>query len=192
MLDQLLNTHGISFGWTLRVVGFTMLPLLSIMCLILRPPATVPKDEGDATEGVHLPKSHKTDMSIFKNFTFLAMCAGLTFCFLGFFTPFFFVTSYATSLGHSASISFYLVSILNSASSFGRILPGYLADRCGKFNTIIVFSFLAGVTAFCWTTARSITALIIWCLAFGFNSGVGCIMTWTAMTCELIQTYRRF
>ncbi|AEO55710.1 hypothetical protein MYCTH_2299806 [Thermothelomyces thermophilus ATCC 42464] len=33
MLNQLLNHNGVSFGWSMRVVAFTMIPLLAVTCL---------------------------------------------------------------------------------------------------------------------------------------------------------------
>ncbi|KAL2182238.1 MFS general substrate transporter [Thermothelomyces heterothallicus CBS 203.75] len=33
MLNQLLNHNGVSFGWSMRFVAFTMIPLLAVTCL---------------------------------------------------------------------------------------------------------------------------------------------------------------
>jgi MFS family permease len=169
MLEQLLEVHRLSFGWTMRIVGFTMLAILPIACVLLRPPKkAATTGPGSNTEESKESKAYKMDLSVAKDWT------GLTICYFGFFTPFFFVTSYSTSLGHS-SISFYLVSILNGASSFGRIIPGYLADRAGVFNTLILFGLFAGVTALSWTAAKSVAGLVVWSAAYGFSSGVSSV-----------------
>ena len=172
MLDQLLNSRGLSFGWTMRIVGFTMLPLLVIATLTVRSPSKIPSQNKTNTQAVENSKGHKTDLSISKSFTFQLMCAGLAICALGLFSPFFYVTSYATSLGMSASISFYLVSVINGASLFGRVLPGFLADRFGCFNLCSIAVFSSGLIAFCWTKATNVAGLIVWSLAYGFASGV--------------------
>ena len=36
----------------------------------------------------------------------------------------------------SPNLAQYLVSILNAASFFGRTMPGYIADKVGRFNTM--------------------------------------------------------
>jgi MFS family permease len=172
MLDQLLNSDGVSFGWTMRIVGFTMLPLLIIACITVRPPSTVPQQNTGNADVVQESKGHKTDLSITKSFTFQLMCAGLAISSLGLFSPFFYVTSYATSLGMSASVSFYLVSVINGASLFGRVLPGFLADRFGCFNLCSIAIFTSGIIALCWTKATNVAGLIVWSLAYGFASGV--------------------
>lgn len=172
MLDQLLNSDGISFGWTIRIVGFTMLPLLIIACITVRSPRTSPQPDASNADAVQESKGHKTDLSIAKSFTFQLMCVGLAIGSLGLFSPFFYVTSYAKSLGMSASMSFYLVSIINGASLFGRVLPGFLADRFGCFNLCSMAILTSGIIALCWTEAENVAGLIIWSAAYGFASGV--------------------
>lgn len=38
VLNELLNKDGVSFGWTLRIIGFIMLPLLIVAVLTIVPP----------------------------------------------------------------------------------------------------------------------------------------------------------
>jgi len=90
----------------------------------------------------------------------------------GFAIPLFYVSVYAVEVGMSASTAFYMISILNGASLFGRVLPGIVADRFGRFNMLAVSMLLAGIVAFTWTTATSVAGLVVWSLAFGFTSGV--------------------
>jgi nitrate/nitrite transporter NarK len=87
------------------------------------------------------------------------------------FSPFFFTTSYSTSLGHPASFSFYILSIMNGASLFGRVLVGMLADTYGAFNLTCLSALSGTVVCYCWTTATSQAGLVIWCIAYGFSSG---------------------
>jgi hypothetical protein len=89
----------------------------------------------------------------------------------------FYVSSYATSLNMSTSFSFYLLSIVNGASFFGRILPGILADRYGCFNLLFSAALSSGVVAFCWTGATTTAGVTIWSVAYGFASGVSIILT---------------
>lgn len=192
VLNELLNKDGMSFDWTIRIVGFIMIPLLVLAVLTITPPANnasdyhhhrvLPGEEqrNETAEGhgsVQLSKveskAQKRPLTLLlKNTTFLVLCLGLSISYLGMFTPFFYATSYAQSLGHSTSFAFYTVSIINGASLFGRILPGILADRYGHFNLCGIAALLSGATALCWTTAKSLGGLVVWCLAYGLTSGV--------------------
>lgn len=194
VLNELLNNNGVSFGWTIRIVGFIMLPLLVLAVLTVIPPAKASIDDhhhsisiltgeeersktGDENESrktlQETGKTHKQGLvSLLKDTTFLVLCSGLAISYLGMFSPFFYATSYAQHSGHSTSFAFYLVSIVNAASLFGRILPGVLADRYGHFNICGAAALLSGATALCWTAAKSPGALVVWCLAYGLTSGV--------------------
>src|SRR5271154_2676089 len=39
MINRLLNSDGVSFAWTMRIVGFTMLPLVIMVSVVVRPPS---------------------------------------------------------------------------------------------------------------------------------------------------------
>ena len=137
--DQLLHTDGISFDWTIRIIGFTMIPLLLIVILLVRPPMEkqMHKDEGiDGLSGrSEKKKVNRAELrkDILKP-PFMLLCCGLFLAYLGFFGPFFFISTYATHLGMSQRLAFYFVSILNGASLFGRILPGFWVRNHG-YNT---------------------------------------------------------
>ncbi|PQK16323.1 hypothetical protein BB8028_0006g06430 [Beauveria bassiana] len=191
VLNELLNKDEVSFGWTIRVVGFIMLPLLVLTLFTVTPPAKKASDDhrhrmlteeeqrnetddGHGSEKISKmeAKAHKQGLiALLKNANFLLLCSGLAISYLGMFSPFFYATSYARSLGHSTSFAFYLVSIVNGASLFGRILPGILADRYGHFNLCGAAALLSGAIVLCWTAAKSSGGLVVWCLAYGLTSG---------------------
>ncbi|KAK4496648.1 hypothetical protein PRZ48_012630 [Zasmidium cellare] len=169
-LDQLLNKDGISFGWSLRIVGFIMLPLCAVVILCTQKPAA--KKDPSETQGQAKPKEKtKKDLSCLKHPSYILLCLGLAFSFFGFFTPLFYVSTYGVSLGISESTSFYLLSALNAASLFGRILPGLVADKLGPFNVLFCASIGSAIVTFCWTAATSLAGLIVWSIAYGFISG---------------------
>ena len=194
MLDQLLNKDNVSFGWTLRIVAFTMLPLLVVAIVTVRPPSDGGQSikdpaEGQAegqAEGPPSTQGHKTDLSIVKSLTFWALCAGLGLCFLGLWSPLVFVASYAVNLGFPTSLSFYTVSMANGASLFGRILAGLLADRYGNFNVFSSAALLSGVITLCWTAAKDVAGVVVWALAYGFTSG--CIISLQAPCAAQLAT----
>lgn len=186
MLERLLNHSSLGFGWTIRIVGFTMLPLLAIACLtILELPASPPhappsESSTPATSAIHLrsannvqEKSHASGvMMLLKNKVFIFLSAGLAIAFMGLFIPFFYISSYGTEKGLSSEVSFYLISALNGASLIGRILPGWVADHYGHYNIIILATFASAIIAFSWTAATSLAGLFVISIAYGFASGV--------------------
>ncbi|KAF9872005.1 major facilitator superfamily transporter [Colletotrichum karsti] len=183
MLEQLLNHRQISFGWTMRAVAFAMIPLLAIACLTVidapvietRPaqpePASDNSEKGDQASTDETEKQRKTDFSILKNKSFMLLCGGLALGYFGLFTPLFYVSAYGIARGLTSSTAFYLLSGLNGASFFGRVIPGFIADRYGHFNMCVIATLSAGIVGFCWTAATSLGGLAVWSLAYGFCSG---------------------
>lgn len=173
MIQQLLYHDAVSFSWTMRAVAFTMMPLLAVACLTITDPPKPPSnpESNTATAASERPKK-TSDFSIFKNWTYILLCLGLGIAYLGLFTPFFYVSAYAAHIGISTNMSFYLISIINAASFFGRVLPGYWADSYGHFNLCALATFIAGVIGFCWVATSNLAGLIVWSLAYGFTSGV--------------------
>lgn len=159
ILRRLLTRIG--FGWTIRTVAFIQLPLLLTCCLTIR-----------------YQKSHAMKAKLPLNFrcilnpTLMLLAVGLFFIYLGLFTLFFYITSYAISLGLDTNLAYYMISILNSASLFGRILPGVLADRIGPYNVMIIAAVMSGLVCCCWTAASTVAGVIVLSLAYGFASGV--------------------
>lgn len=161
MLDQLLNHHHLSFGWTLRIVAFTVIPLLSICILTIRSP----RGFSPTTQG---PQSR----AILRNPSFIVLCIGTAIYYLGLFTPQFFISLYAERHRHSASFSFYLVAIMNGANFVGRIGAGQVGDMIGFFNTAVLGVVASAVVCFCWTAVSSSAGLVVFSVAYGVASGV--------------------
>ncbi|KAJ8114540.1 hypothetical protein ONZ43_g4880 [Nemania bipapillata] len=186
-LQQLLYTDGVSFGWVQRIVGFIMLPLLTVACLTVidaekeLPKPTVTDSEkpsegsviGDsASDTMPEEKAKHPIIIIFKNLTFVLLCLGLGFVYFGLFTPFFYISTYAIDKGTSSSTAFYLISAINAASFFGRVIPGHVADQYGHFNMCTLSVLASGIIGFTWTAAYDLPGMIIWSIAYGFTSGV--------------------
>lgn len=169
VLDRFLNHTTLGFGWTIRILVFIMLPLLAVSCLLVRlPPKVISVSSNKSRPPAAKPKAN---FGILKNPAFILCCTGIGVAMLGMFAPFYYVSSYATYLDMSTSYSFYLVSIVNATSLFGRVLPGILADRYGCFNLLLSAMLVSGVVAFCWTAATSVAGVTVWALAYGFASG---------------------
>jgi MFS transporter, MCT family, solute carrier family 16 (monocarboxylic acid transporters), member 10 len=53
----------------------------------------------------------------------------------GMFTPLFYLQQFAITVGITPNAAFYLLSIVNGSSAFGRILPGFIADKFGPYSS---------------------------------------------------------
>ncbi|TKA32032.1 hypothetical protein B0A50_01278 [Salinomyces thailandicus] len=150
----------IGFPWATRVLGFMMLATLGISNSVMR---------------VRVPPTGRRkmlDLTAFKEPPYVFFVAGLFLAFMGLYAPFFYVQSYAIETGiANPRLAFYLLSIINATSTFGRIIPGYVGDYIGPLNMIIPCSLLAGVLCLCFMAAQGIAAVIVVCAFYGFFSG---------------------
>ncbi|KAL5336008.1 putative monocarboxylate transporter [Aspergillus crustosus] len=109
--------------------------------------------------------------SAFRSSTYSLLLCGLFLMVWGVFSPFFYLTEYAIAHGMSTNLASYILSILNAASVFGRLLPGLIADKAGRFNTICFFGFPTGILLLCWIAVKSKAAIIVFAALYGFFSG---------------------
>jgi MFS family permease len=160
MVNRLVGPLG--FGWTIRVVAFMLLGILIIGNLTVKsrlPPSKRPF----ALKDFFTPFAEPV-------FSLVTFASFLTY--LGGFIPFAFIIVQARANGMSASLSGYLVAIINASSTFGRIVPAYFGDRYGVFNVFIVMTGLGGIfTLAVWLGAQSTAGAIVYSVLYGFTSG---------------------
>ncbi|KAL7269482.1 hypothetical protein RUND412_007855 [Rhizina undulata] len=160
----------IGFAWTVRVVGFIcMILLVGGTGLIRRNPRIPPKKGANAL----------MDLTAFKDMRFTLTTAGIFMLEWGLFVPTTYLTSYSIANGMSRTLANEVVAILNAASILGRWLPGIVADRVGRFNTIVITTILSTVVTFgVWLVADSHPPIVIvYAALFGFASGTGISLT---------------
>ncbi|KAI9670970.1 MAG: hypothetical protein M1831_005055 [Alyxoria varia] len=151
----------VGFPWTVRTLAFLSLLTLSISITLMRtrlppPPTTRPLFDGSAWK---LPVYDVFSLGLFVGF-------------LGIFLPFFYLPLYgASALGLEEGLAFYLVSVLNGASFFGRIIAGCIADRLGALNSMTFFMVSTGVVGFGWAGVEGKAGVIAWSCVYGFLAG---------------------
>ncbi|KDQ56714.1 hypothetical protein JAAARDRAFT_70427 [Jaapia argillacea MUCL 33604] len=197
------------FGWSLRIVGFVMIPLCAGGILLVRgrteifhsltprvplseaSPISEKSSASSQTEVNPRPERRKAfggakiDLTAFKDPRFALTTIGVFMIEWGIFIPLTYLTSHAISIGISQTLSYQLLAILNAGSVFGRWFPGLLADRMGRFNTMILTTLFCSLTVFgFWLSsgyAESHEArkalLIVFALCYGFGSGTGIGLT---------------
>ncbi|KAL1897912.1 hypothetical protein Sste5346_003764 [Sporothrix stenoceras] len=155
--DPVVSSH-LSFGWAVRIIGFVMLFSLGISCLTVRP--RLP------------PRTTQFFVwSAFKQVNYISIVLAMFFLFMGLFTPLFFLPSYAVTQGMDTTLASYLLAIVNAASTFGRIIPGILADKLGRINVLAAGGVGTGIIILTLERAHTTAGLVVWAIAFGFASG---------------------
>lgn len=157
-LSKMLNGTSLGFGWSIRVVAFIMVATMGISCL------TVTARLPPRTTAFFIP-------SAFKQSLFVLLIFSLFLQILGLFTPLFFIPTYAVYRGMNPTLASYLIAITNGASTFGRIIPGILADRFGRINALGIGGIITGLIICCMNEVKTNAALIVFSSIFGFWSG---------------------
>ena len=152
----------VGFGWSMRAAAFLILGLMVYANLTVKsrlPPTPKP---WSVTEFV----------APLKELPFFFIVAASFLFFFGMFLPFNFIILHAEANGMSSRLAGYLLAILNAVSVFGRTLPGYFADRFGRFNAMIVTSYLSAILVLAlWLPAKGNIPIIIFAALYGFSSG---------------------
>ncbi|KAJ6152330.1 hypothetical protein N7497_006649 [Penicillium chrysogenum] len=157
----------IGFAWASRVVGLITLILLIPGCLLVRA-VFPPKIPSRPSLKVFLP-----DLTILKDPVLALTTMGVFFIEWGFFIPLEYIASYSIASGISHNLSYLMVVFLNAGSFPGRWLPGIVADRIGRFNTLILTNILCLISVLgIWMPADgNLVATVIFSIVFGFASG---------------------
>lgn len=160
MLQQLIPQIG--FAWSTRIIGCVYLVLCAIASLLVQSRLQPGRDA-----------SSNPDFRIFGDPKFALTATGVFLLEWALFVPLAYICSYVTAQGFLVSFSYDVLIFLNVGSLFGRILPGYIADRMGRYNTNIAVILLAIVCIFgIWLPVGSTTVgLTVFALLFGFASG---------------------
>ncbi|OQV06640.1 hypothetical protein CLAIMM_11182 [Cladophialophora immunda] len=178
LVDQFVNYHGISFGWTLRTIGFLQLALMVAAVLLIQP--RFPHD---------MPREPIKTKTFFTDKRTLLFTLATFIMYLGIYMPYvrhlhpvgpehklihfqIYIALYGYQYGSSARGAFYLASILNAGGFFGCYALGIVADAgLGFFDSLIVTTFASAVVAFAWIGARTPAGVIVWTVVYGVLSG---------------------
>lgn len=156
MLRSLYTKVG--FPWALRCLGFLCLFLCSVSVFLAKD-----RSEKENLEPLDF-KSKKGVIQFFKNtFDFTGfkdkrysfLVAALFLFEFSLFLSLTYLSSYALAQGVDESRAYLMLTIMNATGIPGRYIPGYFADKLGRFNMMCVASVM-----------MSLAVLVIW-LPFG-------------------------
>ena len=77
----------------------------------------------------------------------------------------------AIAVGVSPEFSFYLVSIANASSGFGRVTAGFLGDKIGAIDASAPLTLVCAIMTYAWPFATTKGSLIAVAVIYGFCSG---------------------
>ncbi|KAJ2745585.1 hypothetical protein H4S06_005321 [Coemansia sp. BCRC 34490] len=148
-------------GWALRITGIIVFAVNSAASLFMRNRLSIRSRE------------KIVDFTVFRDirfdFIFIGAICGTT----GYFTPLFNLPTYAAQVvGKSESFSNNLLTIINAASTVGRIGTGQLAPLLGTINTLGLCTLIAALSILVFwlpfeTTGTVLTCAIIYGLFCG-------------------------
>ncbi|PCH39754.1 MFS general substrate transporter [Wolfiporia cocos MD-104 SS10] len=151
-----------SVQWTLRFLGFLSL-VVGMLGVALVRQRTVAKK--------HV-QYHVFDLSVFK---IPGYALYLAFCFLQFFgyvTPLFYIPNYCLAVGLSNTDASGVLAVTTALNAVGRIMAGFMADRAGPINVLIVMHFLTGLMCiFIWLFANDVGVMMVFGIFWGLFSG---------------------
>jgi predicted MFS family arabinose efflux permease len=163
--------QSVGFPWATRALGFICLGTSTISVAFMRVRSK--------------PKTKRSLLqpSAFKEAEYSLFCLAMFFGFMGFYNFLSFVQPWAFDKGiANENLSFYLLPIINAASTFGRIIPNFLADGWGPLNTLAPATGITALLAFCWIAVDSTAGIIVLAVFYGFFSGCFVSLTPVVMT----------
>lgn len=160
----------IGFGWATRVIAFIMLGTLAVPITVMRA-KTFPAS-----------KRPLIDLKVLRNVPWVLFTTAEFFGFMGMYIPFYYISTYGFSEDVvDEDLSFYLLTIINTVSIFGRVLPSFFADSLGPLNIMAPLTLGCAIVAFSWTSISSLGPIIVFCIFYGFFSGTFVSITGPAL-----------
>ncbi|RAL11200.1 MFS general substrate transporter [Aspergillus homomorphus CBS 101889] len=157
MLRRLIVSIG--FPWAVRVLAFVMLGGSIMCCAVLRlRPGRVKRAPLQWRKFTH-------------DSCLLSFTAAFTTMMAAAYIPFFYVEAYAIDLSVDDDMAFYLLSIMNATSLFGRIGSNWLADRYGGLHLAIPGCLFTSLILFFWRFSTTLPDLIAIVSIYGLVSG---------------------
>lgn len=156
----------IGFPWAVRATGFLALITFLLSFAVLRDhkvTGTKPRALVD-TKAFHEPP-------------FMLYMIALTVRSAGYWVPFFYISTFATSHLHtSPQTGFYLLTITNAGGFVGRLLPGMLPKVLASVEVLPVATALAGLITLAWISIHNLAGFVVFCIVYGILAGVSITM----------------
>ncbi|KAK7055356.1 MFS monocarboxylate transporter [Favolaschia claudopus] len=164
VLNNLFHSS-IGFTWGIRIMGFMSLGCFVVGNLLIR----VPRKTAPPTDAED-PASTAPPAPIWDLSYILILISGFLWA-LGANTPNFYMQLYAGTKDINQTLVFNSFAILSFGSIFGRILPGWMADRWGAVNVFIPSLIVLSGLCFAMLGINNAAGLVIFALFYGYFFG---------------------
>jgi MFS family permease len=141
----------IGFRNTLRVTGILAAAMISISATVLREAdqATMGQRRDQKAQGIRYKTGiFLTNWKLAHSKAFVAQATGTALQAAAYMTPVYFMSSYATTLGYTNTAGANIIALSNAFNCAGKIVVGYLADRFGRLNALVLCTFGSAVATF--------------------------------------------
>jgi nitrate/nitrite transporter NarK len=134
------------WAWATRIQGFVFLALLALANLFIR---------GRLEPIVNTKLFILPNFRMFRQLPFVIITIAAYFLEWGLFVPVTYLTSYCVDSGaFSPTFAYQVIAIYNGSSTLGRWASGYLADKFGAYNIMIIMTFFCmGTSLALWFPA---------------------------------------
>jgi MFS family permease len=158
IVESLLKKYG--YRTTLRALAMAFFLLTAPLVPFFKP--RIPPSQQSAIA--------KTDWSFLSKPLFWVYCTSNVIQGFGFYFPSLYLPSYASSIGLSTTQGALLLALMSMAQLLGQFTFGFLSDGRVPLNVLaLVSTIVAGVASFAlWGLARSLAALVVFALVYGF------------------------
>jgi MFS family permease len=161
LLRALFSQYG--WTWSIRAIAFMALGCYAVGIVLVKG-RLQPGNRSKATidfRAFRSPRLCFLTVAVFAFEFIIFGCAAL-------------LPTYVRFAGLSSDVQFYSLTVLNSMSLLGRILPGFAADQVGRFNTLlclVIITLLIMAAVWLPVGSRDEITLYIVVAIFGFGSG---------------------
>ncbi|PYI25850.1 MFS general substrate transporter [Aspergillus indologenus CBS 114.80] len=143
----------LGFRNTLRLTGAVSFTLISLSSSAMawepgtRTQIEIENSARSSRSRVHgLLKVPLVDWRVARSRRFIAQALGAVFQAAAYYTPVFFYASYAQTLGYSTAASANFIALSNACNAVGKVVIGYLADRMGRLNALLLTTLLSAIS----------------------------------------------
>ena len=137
----------IGFRNTLRLTGGLSFVLIVASGWILKwHPDIEAQNRLEATPGQSRLRPPLADWRVVWSRMFLAQAAGAVFQAAAYYTPVYFISTYACTLGYTTAAGANFIALSNGTSACGKVILGYIADRCGRLNVLLLCTLLSALS----------------------------------------------